>query len=99
MLGSGVLNMYPPEHKKLADDVIAQGGLISEVPPLAPPLGRAFPQRNRILTGLCLGVLVVEAGEHSGALISARHAMEQGREVFAMPGPIDSSECRAVAIN
>ncbi len=94
VLGSGVLKIYPPEHKKLSEEVIAQGALLSEYPPLAPPQGHAFPQRNRIITGLCLGVLVVEAGESSGALISARHAMEQGREVFAMPGPIDSIESR-----
>jgi DNA processing protein len=94
VLGSGVLKVYPPEHAKLADEVIAHGALISEVPPLAPPLGHSFPQRNRIVTGLSLGVLVVEAGEQSGALISARHAMEQGRDVFAVPGPIDSVESR-----
>jgi DNA processing protein len=94
VLGSGVLNVYPPEHKALAEEVIGQGALLSEVPPGAPPLGHAFPQRNRIITGLCLGVLVVEAGEHSGALISARHAMEQGREVFALPGSIDTAASR-----
>jgi DNA processing protein len=94
VLGSGVLNVYPPEHKTLADEVVAQGAVLSESPPLAPPLAHAFPQRNRIVTGLCLGVLVIEAGEHSGALISARHAMEQGREVFALPGSIDSVASR-----
>jgi len=92
VLGGGVLNVYPPEHVRLADEVIARGALLSESPPLAPALGHTFPQRNRIITGLSLGVLVVEAGEHSGALISARHAMEQGREVFALPGPIDSAQ-------
>jgi DNA processing protein len=94
VLGSGVLNIYPPEHVKLAEEVIAHGALISESPPLAPPLSYSFPQRNRIVTGLSLGVVVVEAGENSGALISARHALEQDREVFAVPGPIDSSESR-----
>jgi DNA processing protein len=94
VLGSGVLNVYPPEHSKLAEEIIARGALLSESPPLAPPMGYAFPQRNRIITGLSLGVLVVEAGEHSGALISARHALEQNREVFAMPGPIDNPESR-----
>lgn len=94
VLGSGVLNIYPPEHVKLAEEVIAHGAMLSESPPLAPPMAHAFPQRNRIVTGLSLGVLVVEASERSGALISARHALEQGREVFAMPGPIDSSESR-----
>lgn len=94
VLGSGVLNIYPPEHVKLAEEVIARGAVLSESPPLAPPMGYAFPQRNRIITGLSLGVLVVEAGEHSGALISARHAMEQDRDVFAMPGPIDNPESR-----
>lgn len=94
VLGSGVLNVYPPEHEQLAKDVIASGALISENPPRSPPLSGAFPQRNRIITGLSLGVIVIEASERSGALISARHAMEQGREVFAMPGRVDSRTSR-----
>jgi DNA processing protein len=94
VLGSGVLNVYPPEHQQLAGEVIARGALIGENPPRSPPLAGAFPQRNRIITGLSLGVIVVEASERSGALISARHAMEQGREVFAMPGRVDSRTSR-----
>jgi DNA processing protein len=90
VLGSGLLDIYPPEHVALAEEVVAHGALISEVPPNSPPLAAAFPQRNRIITGMSLGVLVVEASTRSGALISARHAMEQGREVFAVPGRIDS---------
>lgn len=90
VLGSGVLNLYPPEHEELADEVIAQGAVISEAPPRSPPLSGAFPQRNRIISGLSLGVLVVEASTHSGALITARHAMEQGREVYAVPGRVDN---------
>ena len=90
MLGSGLLNIYPPEHAELADEVARRGRVISEAPPRSPPLGGAFPQRNRIISGLSLGVMVVEASTQSGALISARHAMEQGREVFAVPGRIDS---------
>jgi DNA processing protein len=90
VLGSGVLNLYPPEHVELADEVIAQGAVISEAPPRSPPLSGAFPQRNRIISGLSLGVLVVEASTHSGALITARHAMEQGREVYAVPGRVDN---------
>ena len=90
VLGSGVLNIYPPEHEQLAADVIAKGALISESPPHSPPLPGAFPQRNRIVTGLSLGVIVVEAADRSGALISARHAGEQGRDVFAVPGRVDS---------
>ena len=73
---------------------MAQGAVMSESPPNMPPLGHAFPQRNRIITGLCLGVLIVEAGEASGALISARHAMEQDRDVFAVPGSIESVTSR-----
>jgi DNA processing protein len=94
VLGSGVLNMYPPEHAGLAAEVVAQGAVMSESPPLSPPLSGAFPQRNRIISGLSLGVLVVEASTQSGALISARHAMEQGREVFAVPGRVDNRMAR-----
>jgi len=94
VLGSGVLNVYPPEHEGLADEIHGRGAVISENPPLSPPLAGAFPQRNRIVTGLSLGVIVVEAADRSGALISARHAMEQGREVFAVPGRVDSRTSR-----
>ena len=90
VLASGVLNIYPPEHKQLAEEVAACGAVISESPPNAEPLSGMFPQRNRIISGLSLGVLVVEASARSGALITARHAMEQGREVFALPGPVTS---------
>ncbi|MCE9544239.1 MAG: DNA-processing protein DprA [Planctomycetia bacterium] len=94
VLGGGILNIYPPEHGGLADQVAAQGALLSESPPRAVPMAGSFPQRNRIVTGMSLGVIVVEATERSGALISARHAMEQGREVFAVPGRIDSRTSR-----
>ena len=90
ILGSGVLNVYPPEHKPLAEQVSHSGALISENPPMSEPMSGTFPQRNRLITGMSLGVIVVEAGDRSGALISARHAMEQGREVFAVPGRVDS---------
>ncbi|MCG8586184.1 MAG: DNA-processing protein DprA [Pirellulales bacterium] len=94
VLGSGVLNIYPPEHVELADEICERGAVISEMPPTFAPIGGSFPQRNRIITGLSLGLIVVEAAERSGALISARHAMEQGREVFAVPGRIDSRMSR-----
>ncbi len=94
VLGSGVLNIYPPEHQSLADEVRGHGALISENPPLSEPVSGAFPQRNRLISGLSLGVIVIEAAERSGALITARHAMEQGRDVFAVPGRVDSRTSR-----
>ncbi len=94
VLGCGVLNVYPPEHDELAEQILQHGALISEAPPRSQPHSGLFPQRNRLISGLSLGVIVVEAAQRSGALISAEHAMEQGREVFAVPGPIDSRTSR-----
>jgi DNA processing protein len=94
VLASGLLEIYPPEHEKLAGEVAACGYLLSESPPHMVPLSGAFPQRNRIISGLTLGTIVVEAADRSGALITARHAYEQGREVFAVPGPVDSRMSR-----
>jgi len=90
VLGGGVNNVYPPEHTDLAAEITRSGAVISEAPPRRAPTTGSFPQRNRIITGMSLAVVVVEAGLKSGALISARHAMEQNREVFAVPGRIDS---------
>jgi DNA processing protein len=90
VLANGLLEIYPPEHRQLADEVAASGYLVSEAPLRMVPISGAFPQRNRIISGLSVGTIVVEAPDRSGALITARHAMEQGREVFAVPGPVDS---------
>ncbi|TWT91114.1 hypothetical protein Mal64_15130 [Pseudobythopirellula maris] len=92
VMAGGLHEIYPPEHRRLADEVAAQGALVTESPPGTPPMSGSFPQRNRIISGLSLGVVVVEAAGRSGALITARHATEQGREVFAMPGPFDSPQ-------
>ena len=86
--------MYPPEHAGLADEIMHQGAVISEALPRVAPKAGCFPKRNRIISGLSLGLIVVEAGDRSGALISARLAMEQNREVFAVPGRIDSRMSR-----
>jgi DNA processing protein len=94
VLGGGLLKMYPPEHTNLAAEIAASGAVLSEALPDQAPKTGSFPRRNRIVTGLSLGVIVVEAGDRSGAAISARLAMEQGREVFAVPGRIDSRMSR-----
>jgi DNA processing protein len=90
VLGGGADVIYPRENRFLFADVTAAGALISEYPPGTEPIGAHFPVRNRILSGLSLGVLVVEAAQRSGALITADHALEQGRDVFAVPGNIDA---------
>jgi DNA processing protein len=90
VLGSGVDVIYPPEHKVLAEKVMASGAVMSEDPLGSPPTADSFPRRNRIIAGMCLGVLVVEANKRSGALITARLASEYNREVFAVPGRVDT---------
>ncbi|NCP85765.1 MAG: DNA-protecting protein DprA [Anaerolineae bacterium CG_4_9_14_3_um_filter_57_17] len=88
VLGSGVDKIYPPEHRALAEKMAAQGAVISDYAPGTPPDATNFPPRNRIISGLARAVVVIEAGETSGALITASFAAEQGREVFAVPGNI-----------
>lgn len=88
VLGSGVDKIYPPEHRALAEQMMERGAIISDYAPGTPPDASNFPPRNRIISGLSLAVVVVEAGETSGALITAEFAAEQGREVFAVPGSI-----------
>jgi DNA processing protein len=90
VLAGGLSRIYPPEHADLAAEVTAHGALISETPMTVDPQPGMFPARNRIISGLCRAVVIVEANERSGALITATHAAEQGREVFAVPGPVDS---------
>ncbi len=92
VLACGLDITYPPEHKRLAEEIAANGALISEQPLGTEPRGDFFPRRNRILSGLSLGVLLVEGGTKSGGLITANCALDQGREVFATPGSIFSSQ-------
>ncbi|MBS0523677.1 MAG: DNA-protecting protein DprA, partial [Proteobacteria bacterium] len=90
VLAGGIDQVYPPQHADLQRAVAERGLLLAETPLGAPPVARSFPRRNRIVSGLSVGVIVIEAAERSGSLITAQRALEQGREVFVVPGsPMD----------
>jgi DNA processing protein len=91
VLGSGLLCPYPPENEALLERIAENGAVLSEFPPREPPRGEQFPRRNRLISGLSAAVVVVEAAVKSGSLITANHALEQGREVLAVPGPVSSA--------
>ncbi|MDQ3623221.1 MAG: DNA-processing protein DprA [Verrucomicrobiota bacterium] len=89
VIGSGLMELYPPENQSLAEKISASGAVVSEFPMTFPPDRQTFPYRNRIVAGWGQGILVVEAGANSGALITANQAIEHGRLVYSVPGPID----------
>jgi DNA processing protein len=93
-MATGIDDVYPTWHRGLAEQVASNGALVTEFPTGTAALPRHFPQRNRIVSGLSLAVIVVEAAEGSGSLITARYALDQGREVFAVPGPIGDGRHR-----
>jgi DNA processing protein len=91
VLGSGLNRIYPERHRQLASEIVAADGLLlSEYPPLTGPRAHHFPERNRLISGVCGATVVIEAGEKSGSLITARLGLEQGRDVMAVPGPVSS---------
>lgn len=90
VLGNGIDIIYPKENNNLYKDITEQGVIISEFPPGTPPLSYNFPQRNRIISGLSMGTVIIEASKKSGSLITAKYALEQGREVYALPGNISN---------
>ena len=94
VLAGGVDVVYPAENQALYEAIVSQGAVISEMPPGTRPQARHFPRRNRLISGLALGVIVIEAAERSGSLITVRFALEQGREVFAVPGSPMDPRCR-----
>lgn len=94
VLGCGLSRIYPKDNQELADKIVENGAVISELPLSTPPDNRNFPPRNRIISGLSLGVVIVEAALRSGSLITAQWALDQGKEVFAVPGPIDSAHSK-----
>lgn len=88
VLGCGIDRVYPPDNEGLMEEIVLRGTVITEFKPSTPPVGSNFPIRNRIISGLCQGTLVVEADEKSGAMITARDALRQGRDIFALPGKV-----------
>ncbi|GAC1674505.1 MAG: DNA-processing protein DprA [Candidatus Limnocylindrales bacterium] len=99
VLGSGHRRLFPRAHARLAESIVASGGaVVSELWPDQPPSKQTFPQRNRVISGLADATIVVEAGERSGALITAARALEQGRELFLVPGPIDEPRSRGCLV-
>jgi len=97
VMGSGFNHVYPPENRGLAEQIARNGAVVSEFSMDTKPLAQNFPRRNRLISGLSLGVLVTEAARNSGALITVDFALEQGREVFALPGRID--DCTSMGTN